>query len=60
MRVCKRFLTVVTTSAIISILCFVIGIYISYTMSTPTGASIVIINLAVFAVFAVIGNSKSN
>ena len=60
MRVCKRFLTVVITSAIISILCFVIGIYISYTMSTPTGASIVIINLAVFAVFSVIGKSKSN
>lgn len=59
MRVCRRFLTVVITSAIISVACFVLGIYISYTMSTPTGASIVIINLGVFAICAAIGAGRS-
>lgn len=50
MRICKRFKTVIIVSTIISILCFCIGIYISYMCSSPTGASIVIMNIIVFLV----------
>ena len=51
MRICKKFRTVIGCSVLISILCFCVGIYVSYEYSTPTGASIVIANILVFFVF---------
>lgn len=55
MRVCHRFKTVIICSAVISVVCFVIGLVSSYLYSTPTGAGIVIVNLAAFLVFTGIG-----
>jgi zinc transport system permease protein len=51
MRILKKFKSVTICSAIISILCFFIGVVISYLYATPTGASVVIMNLIVFAIF---------
>lgn len=51
MRVCKKFKTVTISSAMVSILCFFIGIVISYEFATPTGASIVIVNIIVFIAY---------
>ncbi len=56
MRVCKRFKTVMLCSSVISLLCFFIGLVFSYIYSTPTGATIVIANLAALIVFAIIGS----
>ena len=53
MRVCKKYKAVMICSAIISVLCFVVGISISFIKSTPAGASVVCVNLAVFIVFAI-------
>lgn len=58
MRVFKRYSYVTISSAIISIICFVIGIWISYVYATPTGASIVIVNLGFFIGFALIGQLR--
>ncbi len=58
MRVCRRFKTVVISSVCISVICFCIGIYISYEYSTPTGASIVIINIVVFLVLSFISKIR--
>lgn len=55
MRVCKRFKTVIITSAIVSVVCFFIGLVISYMYSTPTGASIVIVNLGALIIFSLVG-----
>lgn len=55
MRVCKRFITVVVTSAVISVVCFFTGLLISYLHSTPVGASIVIVNLAGLLIFSLSG-----
>ncbi|MGN0470750.1 MAG: metal ABC transporter permease [Acutalibacteraceae bacterium] len=55
MRVCKRFKTVMITSAIVSVVCFFVGIVISYMYSTPTGASIVIVNLGALILFSIAG-----
>ena len=44
----RQFRSVVIASAVISIICFFIGLVASYAFSTPTGASIVIVNLIVF------------
>lgn len=48
MRVCKSFKNVVIHSLLISITCFCVGLYISYEFSTPTGASIVLVNVILF------------
>ncbi len=55
MRLCKRFKTVIITSAAVSVVCFFIGLVISYMYSTPTGASIVIVNLGALILFSLIG-----
>jgi zinc transport system permease protein len=51
MRLFKKFRTVTLCSACISVLCFFAGIVISYVYATPTGASIVMLNIAVFLLF---------
>lgn len=58
MRVCKKYKSVMICSVIISIVCFLVGIYISFVYSTPTGASIVCVNLACFCVMALVGGIK--
>ncbi|MDR1471206.1 MAG: metal ABC transporter permease [Synergistaceae bacterium] len=52
MRIYRRFRTVVVSSALISSVCFFVGIVISYIYATPTGASVVSVNLLVFIAFS--------
>lgn len=58
MRICKSFKAVVVTSAAISVVCFILGITASYFLETPTGASIVAADLAVFGICGIIGKTK--
>lgn len=51
MRVCKKFKSVTICSAVVSVICFFIGVVASYLYATPTGASVVIINIAAFFMF---------
>ncbi|MDR2717676.1 MAG: metal ABC transporter permease [Treponema sp.] len=51
MRLFKQFRSVTVCSALVSILCFFIGVVISYIYATPTGASVVLINIIVFVLF---------
>jgi zinc transport system permease protein len=51
MRLFKKFKSVTFCSVVISILCFFIGVVISYIYATPTGASVVLVNLIVFVLF---------
>lgn len=55
MRVCKKFLSVVICSAMISLVCFATGMVISYEFATPSGASVVSVNIVMFLVFSMIG-----
>ncbi|MBQ2889219.1 MAG: metal ABC transporter permease [Clostridia bacterium] len=48
MRICRFFRGVILCSAIISVLCFFTGIVLSYALEVPVGASVVLVNLAVF------------
>jgi hypothetical protein len=52
MRLFKSFKNVTVSSAVISVCCFFAGIVVSYIFATPTGASVVIFNMIVFAVFS--------
>lgn len=51
MRLCKKFKSVTICSAAVSVICFFIGVVISYIKATPTGASVVIVNIAAFLLF---------
>lgn len=58
MRVCRRFKSVIICSAVLSVICFFIGIMLSFQFETPTGASIVVVNIAAFLIFALAGVIK--
>ncbi len=51
MRVCKKFKTVTLCAAIVSVVCFFVGVVASYLYATPTGASVVIVNILAFGLF---------
>ena len=59
MRVCKTFRSVIINSAIVAIVCFCIGISVSYFCATPAGASIVMVNLLVLGIYTVVGGIRN-
>ncbi len=59
MRISKRFFAVICLSAIISVVCFVIGIYFSFIHNTPPGASIVILNMILFSSLWILEKARS-
>jgi zinc transport system permease protein len=54
MEIFKSFRSVVVCSGILSVLCFCGGMIVSYGLSVPAGASIVLVNLAVFAAVSLV------
>ena len=58
MRVCKRFLSVVICSAVVAVVCFFVGLVISYLYALPSGASVVGVNIIAFLLFSVAGLLK--
>ena len=58
MRVFQSFKGVVICSALVSVVCFVIGISGSFVFSTPAGASVVAANILMFALFSLVGAIK--
>ena len=56
MRIFNSFRRVMISSGIISVACFFIGMTVSFLYSTPAGASVVLVNAAVFLLFSVIGS----
>jgi zinc transport system permease protein len=55
MRIFRSFRGVVLMSALISVICFICGMVISYGFDTPAGASIVAVNLTGFFICGLIG-----
>ena len=58
MRLFGSFKKVVISSGIISVICFLLGIYFSYTLNISTGATIVIVNLISFIICTIIEKIK--
>lgn len=58
MRVFKSFKSVVISSAIIAIICSVLGIFASMVFATPVGATIVTTDAIVFGIFCIAGKIK--
>ncbi|MGN0174132.1 MAG: metal ABC transporter permease [Acutalibacteraceae bacterium] len=57
MRFFRSFLSVVISSAVISVVCFVIGFVFGCRLSLPTGPCVVVTNLVAFVIFSVIGKT---
>ncbi len=55
MRLFHSFRKVVITSGILSVVCFVIGMVVSYQSAMPAGASVVLANLGAFLIFFLLG-----
>jgi len=60
MRVFKKFKSVTICASFISIICFFTGVVISYIYATPTGASVVMINIIIFVIFWLIENMRNS
>ena len=54
MLIFKSFKKVIISSGIISVISFLIGLYLSYLYNISTGATIVIVNLVLFIIFFII------
>lgn len=55
MRVFKSFKSVTICSAVLSVFCALLGILISVIAGTPVGSTIVVVDIAAFAVFSLMG-----
>ena len=55
MRIFKNFFSVIISSAVISVLCAVIGIFIAILYGTPVGSTIVAADIAVFIICMSVG-----
>jgi len=51
MRLCKTFRGVTLCAAAVSVTCFCVGVGLSYLKAMPTGASVVLVNIAAFLLF---------
>lgn len=54
MSLCKSFRSVTICSVILSLVCFLIGITASYGLNTPTGATVVVVNIIALIIFKII------
>ena len=59
MRVGKRYLSVTILSAIVAIVGFFLGMVISFVYETPSGASVVCVNIVLFGLFAIFGGIRN-
>ena len=55
MRVCRTFRSVIISSAVVSVVCLIAGIMVSYLCSTPAGASVVMANIVALIIYSLIG-----
>ena len=58
MRVYKSFLSVTVCSAVISVICAVLGMLIAIVADTPVGSTIVAVNIVAFLLFCLIGRFR--
>lgn len=54
MQIFKSFKKVIISSSVLSLVTFALGLFISYSNGTPTGSTIVIINLLMFIIFKIL------
>ena len=60
MRVCRTFKSVIINAAVISVVCLIAGVPLSYVAATPAGASVVLANLVMMVLYTVVGAVKNH
>ena len=55
MRVCKHYRSVILCAVAVSVISFVLGMTVSFLLATPAGASIVIVDIAMYLIFGAAG-----
>ena len=60
MRVAKSYFATVITAVVTSMVSFLMGMFMSFALSTPIGASIVICNIVAFFLMSLIGSLRKN
>lgn len=60
MRIFKTFKKVIISSAVVGVVCMVVGIITSFVLDIPASACIVITNLGAYIIFSVIGSAREN
>lgn len=60
MRICRTFRSVIINSAVIAVVCLVIGISVSYVWATPAGASVVMVNIVALILYSVAGMLRNS
>ena len=55
MKLCRSFRSVILCAALISVVCFLVGMIASYAFETPSGASVVAADLIAFALCSLFG-----
>ena len=60
MRIAKTFKGVVFVSVVVSILAFLSGLVLSYILAAPTGATVVLVNLAAFILALILEKMRKN
>ena len=58
LRVCRSFRGTLTVSALLSVVSFVTGLFVSFTLDTPAGATVVVTDIVIFALFSLAGRLK--
>ena len=56
MRVCKSFKGTVISSAVIAVISFLTGLFVSFALNTPAGATIVLVDLAIYILTIVLSS----
>ena len=57
MKLCRSFRSVILCAALISVVCFLVGMIASYAFETPSGASVVAADLIAFALCSLFGRN---
>lgn len=59
MKLCKKYRSVVLLTAAVSVLAFLIGIFLSFFYDMPVGAAVVVTNLCIFIFFSIISKIRT-
>ena len=60
MRVCRRYRSVMLTAAVLSVSGFALGMTVSFLFATPAGASIVVVDIIFYCIFAAFGAIRAH
>ena len=59
MRLCRSFAGTVRCAAVLSVVCFIIGLALSYLLSAPTGATVVVVHILAYVLCSLLGAARN-